>query len=142
MGRQEWEGLSFAYMKKGRLNFPRDLGPLQITKMNIQPWQGLELVFPRVLFQLMVLGDSMIEIRRVNKLNDHDEQTSISILQRIKLLMDRFDLIEFYHVKRNYNRVVDSLANKGVYLEQRVLNIDEGLQIKAIPCGTKLNLYF
>lgn len=74
----------------------------------------------------MVFRDSMILIQQVNKVKENDEQISTSIPHQIKLLLDKFDLMELFHVKRNVNMMENSLANQGTLLEQGVLKIDKG----------------
>lgn len=65
-------------------------------------------------------------IQQIIKIRGEDEHIPTSILHQIKLVVDKFDMIEFFHVKRNLNMMVDSLANQGVLLEQGSLKIDDG----------------
>lgn len=49
----------------------------------------------------MDFGDLKIVIQQMNKVKENDEQISTSILHQIKSLLDKFDMIEIFHVKKN-----------------------------------------
>ena len=87
-----------------------------ITTNNIAEYcglyHGLLLAHKKNIRHIKVYGDSMLVINQVTHTwkvrNDN-----IKILHKnIVKLLDDFDLITFEHVKRNYNKRADQLANE------------------------------
>ena len=70
---------------------------------------------------LLVFGDSMVVIQKVCKLKETFDLIEALVLHRIRLQLVKFESIDPFHVKRHLNMVVDSLANKGVCLEQGMM---------------------
>lgn len=77
------------------------------------------------IMQLMGFRDSMLVIQHVCKIKENSMQSQSSILHRISLQIENFKVVEFFHVKRHHNSLVNSLANKGVSLEQGMMTQDD-----------------
>lgn len=55
-----------------------------------------------------------------------------SILQRIFLLIEKFENLKFFHILRALNEQVEKMANRGVQLEQGTLN-KQGISTYLFP---------
>lgn len=94
----------------------------------------MELVHSKGIHKLVAFRHSMIVIQQVNKIKENVEKISALILHQIELLLDKFELIELFHVKINLNTMVESLENHRVLFKQAVLKINEvDLLEKSIP---------
>jgi len=87
-----------------------------ITTNNIAEYcglyHGLLLAQKNNIRNIKVFGDSMLVINQItNKWKVHNDNIRILYKNIIKLL-DNFDLIEFHHIKRKFNKRADQLANE------------------------------
>lgn len=81
----------------------------------------------------MVLGDSMIIITAV--INNHPPENNIlqGILQRISVIAKGFEVINFHHIKRNLNPLVDINAKEASRQPQGDLNLNNESRLLPIP---------
>jgi len=66
---------------------------------------------------LSVFGDSLITIQHCIEWSKHVVFYLSPTMQRIILILDKFEFIELFHIKREHKKVVDEQANKAVIQE-------------------------
>lgn len=82
---------------------------------------------------IYVFGDSLLTNQKCIKLNHCKDPNTRPTLQRIQLIMDKFEILEIFHIKKENNTLVDDQANKGVNLVQGEL-VEGGIStIRHIP---------
>lgn len=81
-------------------------------------WQGLKLAIAKGILQLNVFGDFLITNKKCNKLNHCKDPNTRPTLQRIQMIVDKFEILEFYHIKRENYILADDQANTGIDLDK------------------------
>lgn len=74
-------------------------------------YYGLEIAVENGLTELIVFGDSLLVINQVNGIWRCKNEKLRIILNKINLLKEKFDSIEFKHIRREKNKRADELAN-------------------------------
>ena len=71
---------------------------------------------------IQIFGDSEMLVKTLNTAVTFNN----SLLNvRIETTLKDFDIVESYHILRDLNKLVDTLANKGCLLPQGILSINE-----------------
>jgi ribonuclease HI len=74
---------------------------------------GLRLVVSLGIKRLIASGDSKVDIDQVNKACDIKKDSMNAYYTEVHKLEDHFEGLEFHHVSRDNNMVVDNLSKLG-----------------------------
>jgi ribonuclease HI len=74
---------------------------------------GLSIVVSLGIKKLMVYGDSLVVISQINKYWDCSTDSMGKYCAAVRKLEDKFERLEFHHVERDRNAVVDTLSKLG-----------------------------
>lgn len=74
---------------------------------------GLELAIENNLFnnEIIVFGDSLLVINQTNKIWQCKSNNLIPLYEKVQSLIIKFSNIKFVHIKRDLNKLADSLCN-------------------------------
>ena len=94
----------------------------------------LKLMAAKGTLQLSVFGDSLITIKKRIKLNHLKDPNTSPTLQIIQLIMDKFEILEFYHINRENNTLADDQGNKCIdFVEGNLMDDGHRITICHIP---------
>ena len=81
-----------------------------------------------------IFGDSELLIKAMNSAHNFNIFALNIILQRIRIIMKDFEMIESFHILRDLNKLADSMANKACLLYQGFLSLNgETSCFRSIP---------
>ena len=90
-------------------------------------WQGLKQLKDKGVDEVMVVGDSGIIIKEMNGASQCINLILGRLLERIKSISKSFRQIEFFHILRELNDMVDHAANKSMTLGRNELSVNQHL---------------
>jgi len=76
--------------------------------------------------QIIVLGDSMLNIQKLHKDKELSEHDWLPLDLRIREQIKKFETVVFYHIRRENNKIADAQANIRACLEQGDLLLNQG----------------
>jgi deoxyadenosine/deoxycytidine kinase/ribonuclease HI len=75
---------------------------------------GMELALKYRLTKIVLEGDSMLVINQMTGKNQVKAKNLSTLYSKAKILEQRFEHIQYKHIKREFNKLADSLANKAL----------------------------
>lgn len=87
-------------------------------------WKALELTISKELRRIMVLGDSMIAVRKNFKSKFERGSPIITIMNGIALHFEKFEGISPLHIFRHLNVETTKFSNQGETLRQGILELN------------------
>jgi len=75
---------------------------------------GMELALKHRLTKIVLEGDSMLVINQMTGKNQVKAKNLSTLYSKAKILEQRFEHIQYKHIKREFNKLADSLANKAL----------------------------
>ena len=82
---------------------------------------GLECSLEQNVKNLLVYGDSQLVINQVTGVYKVKSDTLLNYYRKVLELVKNFDMIEFNHVKREYNKRADQLSNIAIKTMDTIL---------------------
>ena len=83
---------------------------------------------------VQIFGDSKLLIKSLNSADSFNNFALKKILQRIRIIMKDFEKTESFHILRDLNQLVNSMANKACLLSQGSLSLNgESSCFRSIP---------
>ena len=96
-------------------------------------YQGLIQLKKLVIRKALVFGDSSIIIRFMNYNHCSPNRSLQQHVDRIKLLLNNFEEIKFYHILHTLNTQADNYANKAVGKHEGVLKCRDREEFHPLP---------
>jgi ribonuclease HI len=97
---------------------------------------GLEKAVELSISQLCVFGDSQLAINQINKIYKVTSPQIKPLYEKVCVLQEMFQHIEFHHVYRHENKRADELANQAMILEEKEItpqfNIDTPIIVEPV----------
>lgn len=108
-------------IRKGEAEIYTGLAPLGECTNNYAEYkaleQGLKSALDKGCHRLSVYGDSLLVINQVLGLWKCNSAKLVPILKIVNELKSEFEEIEFNHVRREYNKRADALANEAMDIQ-------------------------
>jgi ribonuclease HI len=108
------------------LSFHGDWGkPLIYQAEALAIYMGMHLIPTNTSSRLIVIGDSNLIVKGLQRFIKNDQPNLMRIFHRIRKLELKFKLVSYHHIYRKQNEIADSLAKVAKQLEQSKLRINE-----------------